>query len=51
MTGDASVRLAGRYLVPAARRRFPPPTAGHVKREGTAYRLVPPAPGGTTLRG
>ena len=26
---------------------FPPPTAGHVRRDGNAYRLVPTAPVGT----
>ncbi|WP_405606676.1 MBL fold metallo-hydrolase [Streptomyces sp. NBC_00076] len=30
---------------------FPPPTAGHVRREGNAYQLAPTAPGGATVRG
>ncbi|WP_328319378.1 MBL fold metallo-hydrolase [Streptomyces sp. NBC_00388] len=30
---------------------FPPPTAGHVRREGDAYRLAPVAPAGATARG
>lgn len=30
---------------------FPPPTAGHVRREGSAYRLAPVVPGVATVRG
>lgn len=30
---------------------FPPPTAGHVRHEGGAYRLAPAAPGGGVVRG
>ena len=30
---------------------FPAPTAGHVRREGNAYRLAPAVPGATTTRG